>query len=120
MVILLGLAMILSACSSPVGGGDPPPPPLLPYIITGSGTAATATRGGAAIGTPEQSIQAVIDDIRDHAAGAAVTIQFGDGGANVLNISTESVSFSGAWGHITLTGSITSTNAVATAGTIVV
>ena len=78
------------------------------YIITGSGTAFTATKGGATIGTTG-TIQAVIDGIRTNAAKDACIIQFGDGTA-VLNIGVASASFNnsgGTWGFITLTGKIT-------------
>ena len=80
------------------------------YIITGSGTAFSATRGGATIGTAGSPIQDVINAIRTNAAGNAVTIQFGDGNA-VLDIGTASVSFNntgGTWGVVTLSGKITS------------
>ncbi|MCL2094022.1 MAG: hypothetical protein FWH12_07495 [Treponema sp.] len=114
--LLAFFAIALSSCSNPAGGGtnggDPPPPPPPPYIITGSGTAYTATRSGAAIGTPDQGIQAVINAIREEANGADVTIQFGSGGDNVLDIGNNSAAFNNAgeevWGHVTLTGSITS------------
>jgi hypothetical protein len=77
------------------------------YAINGSGTAFTATRSGAIIGTANQPIQTVIDGIRTHANGAACQIRFGDGTA-VLNIGTASVNFSGSWGLVTLSGKITS------------
>jgi len=77
------------------------------YIITGSGAAFTATRGGEAIGTAGQSIQDVINAIRTHSAGADAVIRFGSGAA-VLDIGTASASFNGTWGEVTLLGKITS------------
>jgi len=90
------------------------------YIITGSGTTFTATRNGAAFGTADQPIQDVINAIRSDAAGAACTIQFGNG-TNVLNIGTASVSFNnsgGTWGALTLTGKITANVSNTSSGTI--
>jgi len=76
------------------------------YTITGGGTAFSAAKGRTTVGTG--TIQAVIDAIRKDANGAAVSIQFGDGG--VLDIGTERADFTntgGKWGLITLTGKIT-------------
>jgi hypothetical protein len=92
-----------------------------PYIVTGSGTAFTATKGGATIGTADQPIQTVIDAIKNHAYGEACTIQFGDG-TTALDIGTASASFnttSGTWGAVTLTGKITSAVSSTTSATIV-
>ena len=105
------IALALAACSNPSGGGGggnggTPPPPL--YIITGSGTSFTATRGGVAI--PDGSgvtITNLMTAIRSHAEGANVTIQFGDG-SDALNIVSAFVTFAGWPGLVTLTGSITS------------
>ena len=86
------------------------------YIITGSGTTFTATRGGETVGTADQTIQNVINAIRTNADGKACAIQFGDGTAETtgtLNIGTASAQFNitgGTWGLITLTGKITSAN----------
>jgi hypothetical protein len=87
------------------------------YIITGSGTAFTATRGDAAVGMEGQAIQSVIDAIRTDADGEAA-IQFGDL-TDTLNIGTASASFNGAWSAVTLTGKITGSNPSTTSGTIV-
>jgi hypothetical protein len=126
-----GTSMItIPATPAAVVPATPPPAPQAqapaagtPYIITGSGGAFTATRGGATIGTANQPLQTVIEGIRTNAAGSAVTIQFGDGNA-VLNNGALSVWFNntgGTWGAITLTGRITSGQNVyteATPGTI--
>ena len=86
---------------------------ILTYVITGEGTEFTATRDGVTVvGTAAQPIQDVITAIRADAAGAEVTVQFGDN-TTPLNISTASASFNntdGTWGLITLTGKITSEN----------
>ena len=81
------------------------------YIITGSGAAFTATNDGLTIGTAGQSIQAVIDAIKTHAAGKNCEIQFGDGG--ILDIGMAHIEFNGGvggndWGIITLLGKISS------------
>ena len=93
------------------------------YIITGSGTSFTARKGGATIGTADQPIADVIAAIRTDAAGNDVSIQFGSGGANV-HIGTASVVFFNTtdetWGHITLSGKITSTNTNSIQGTITI
>jgi hypothetical protein len=85
-------------------GGDPDT-----YIIIGSGTAFTAIKGGATIGTADRPIQNVLSDIGTDANSADCAIQFGDG-TNVLDIGTDRAYFTedGAWGTITLTGKITS------------
>jgi hypothetical protein len=79
------------------------------YIIIGSGTAFTATKGGATIGTAGSQIQNVLSAIGTDANSTDCAIQFGDG-TNALNIGTASAYFTedGAWGTITLTGKITS------------
>jgi hypothetical protein len=79
------------------------------YAITGSGTAFSATRNSAAVGTAGQPIQDVITAIRTHAAGAACAIQFGNG-TTALDIGEASILFNdegGTWGAITLSGKIT-------------
>jgi len=79
------------------------------YIITGSGTTFTATKGGSAIAS-NQPIQDVINNIGVDAAKTPCTIQFGNGTAP-LNIGNNQITFdgtSGAWGLITLTGNLTS------------
>ena len=57
-------------------------------------------------------IQDAVNYIRGEASGSNVNIQFGSGGANVLDIGTAFVIFQNAgaetWGDITLSGSITS------------
>ena len=92
-----------------------------PYIITGSGAIFTATKNGATIGTPDQPIQDVIDDIKTDSAGEDCAIQFGNG-AVALDIGTSMVDFNGTgspgWGKITLLGKITSANTTSTQGTI--
>lgn len=88
-----------------------------PYIINGSGSSFTATKGGATIGTANQPIQNVINSIRSNANSADCVIQFGDG-VTALNIGSASASFNntgGIWGLITLTGKITS---ITSSGTI--
>jgi len=87
------------------------------YIISGSGTSFTATKGGTTIGTANTAIQTVIDGIRTHANGGAATIQFYNG-SNALNIGMASAQFSGNWGAVTLGGRITSSVSTSTTGTI--
>jgi len=53
--------------------------PSLVYHINGSGTAFTATKDGATVGTANQPINTVIDDVRGDANGDKCIIQFGDG-----------------------------------------
>ena len=113
IAVIAGTLLLSTSCSNPAGGGGDPPP--APYIITGSGTSFTATRGGTAI--PNASgvtIANLMTAIRAHAAGADITIQFGSGGSDVLDIGTATVTFNntgGIWGStITLTGSITGSN----------
>jgi hypothetical protein len=94
--------------------------PNAPYIITGSGAAFTATRGGATVGTANQPIQTVIEAVRANAAGAACRIQFGDG-ATPLNIGPAQVVLNntgGNWGAITLSGKISGSAIAGTAGVI--
>jgi hypothetical protein len=95
------------------------------YIITGSETSFTVVKGGATITNGTGTIQTVITAIRTHASGASVSIQFGSGGTNVLDLGTESAQFNntdGTWGVITLSGKITSaittTNEDLSGGTI--
>jgi hypothetical protein len=89
------------------------------YVITGSGTAFTAKKGGAVVGEADKPIQTVINAIRTDANGAAVNIQFGDGTA-VLDIGTASASFNNTWGAVTLSGKITGNSTTNTAGTIAI
>ena len=80
------------------------------YIITGSGTAFSATTGGAAVGTAGQPIKDVINAIRTHAAGKDCQIQFGNGTA-VLDLGTATAEINnsgGTWGTVTLRGKVTS------------
>jgi len=80
------------------------------YIITGSGTAFSATKGGAAVGAAGQPIQTVINAIRTDAAGQPVRIQLGNG-TTALDIGTAAITFNntgGTWGAVTLSGKITS------------
>jgi hypothetical protein len=129
-----GTSMItIPATPAAVVPATPAPPPATPaptpqaqapapgtYIITGSGTAFTVTRNGATVGTANQPIQTVINDIRTNAAGAACAIQFGNGTA-VLDIGTASATFNntgGTWGALTLSGKITSAIADSNNGTI--
>ena len=95
------------------------PSEIIRYSITGSGTAFTARKGGAAVGEAEKPIQDVITAIRTDAAGKAVNIQFGDGTA-ALETGTAALAFNntgGAWGAVTLSGKLTSTLS-GTTGTI--
>ena len=78
------------------------------YVITGSGTSFSASKGGAAVTGASGAIQTVVDAIRTDANGAAITIQFGDGTAP-LNIGDGRVDFNntgGTWGNITISGKI--------------
>jgi hypothetical protein len=91
-----------------------------PYIITGSGTAFSATIGGAAVGTAGQPIQDVINAIKTHAAGKPASIQFGDG-ATALDIGTAQVVLNntgGNWGAVTLSGKISGSIITSTGGVI--
>jgi len=94
---------------------------VVPYIITPGITNFTATRRGLPVtGATNAAITNVISAIRTAANGAACVIQFGDN--DVLSIGDNSVRFNntgGTWGAITLTGSITSSTMISTAGTIV-
>jgi hypothetical protein len=78
------------------------------YIITGSGTTFSASRGGEAVArSVGASLEGVIAAIKTAANGAALTVQFGNGAA-VLDIGTANADFSGTgWGVITITGKIT-------------
>jgi len=83
------------------------------YIITGSGTAFSATTGGAAVGTAGQPIKDVINAVRTHAAGKDCQIQFGNGTA-VLDLGTATAYINnsgGTWGTVTLRGKVTSATA---------
>jgi len=78
------------------------------YVITGSGSSFTATKNGATVGTANQTIDDVINDIRTDAAQADCTIQFGDG-ESVLDIGGRMIIFVDyGWGTIALRGKITS------------
>ncbi|MCL2793098.1 MAG: fibronectin type III domain-containing protein [Spirochaetaceae bacterium] len=83
------------------------------YIITNTGANIFSVhRGGNAVVTPGQSITSAIGHIRDHAAGNNVTIRFQ--GSSPLNIGTDNINFTGAWGIIRLVGRITSADPAAT------
>jgi len=91
---------------------QPPAASFAGYIITGSGTAFSATKGGASIGIADgKPIKDVIGGIKAHSNGQPCEIRFGDG-VTPLNIGTEGVSFNnlfgGKWGLITISGKITS------------
>ena len=82
------------------------------YVITGSGTEFTASKGGETVGTTDLPIQDVIDAIRVDAAGADCEIQFGNG-MDTLDIGVARIGFSNGtsgdeWGEITLTGKLIS------------
>ena len=80
------------------------------YIITGNGTSFTATQNSVMVGTANQPIQTVIDDIKTNAGGADCEIQFGNG-TTELDIETAGITFNGTgWGFITLSGKITAAN----------
>ena len=94
------------------------------YYITGSGTSfiartGNATKGAIVAGANGVAIQNVIDAIRTR---EDCTIQFGNGGINLLDIGTDCINFddegsnetSRKWGNITLTGKITSNSNIAT------
>ena len=96
------------------------PIPTIAYTIIPSGGGFSASFNGAAKGNAGDPIQDLINAIRAYADGEDITIQFGSGGDNVLNIGSSQVVFGGVWGKITLRGSITSSNNVSnTGGTIV-
>ncbi|MCL2762759.1 MAG: hypothetical protein FWD36_06090, partial [Treponema sp.] len=82
------------------------PPPE--YVITGSDTTFTATRGGVTItGADGVTIQNAINAIRTNAAGNDCTIQFGDGTTAIITPAASDFSGS-SWGNIILTGKLTS------------
>ena len=89
--------------------------PSTNYVITGSGTAFSVNDR---LCIPaNQTIANTLIAIRTHADGAAVTIQFGNGGTNRLNISDAIATFNnsgGTWGLITLTGRIITDNGTVT------
>jgi len=91
------------------------------YVITGSGTSFTATKGGTNVtGAVGQTIQTVITAIRTNASGGDCVIQFGDG-STVLDTGTTRVTFNNTgrtWGAVTLTGKITSAVSISTYGVI--
>ncbi|GBU23537.1 hypothetical protein R83H12_00150 [Fibrobacteria bacterium R8-3-H12] len=79
------------------------------YAVENSGTTYTITKGTGKYAY----IQNAIDYIRTESNGTAVSIQFGSGGTNVLDISPHYITFNGsatspAWGSITIAGKITS------------
>jgi len=84
------------------------------YIINGSGTSFSATRGGTAVANATATtIDAVIAAIKANANGGNITIQFGNG-TDVLNIGATSIDFSGTgWGNINITGKLTAVTNVA-------
>jgi len=89
----------------------PPATSFAGYIITGSGTEFSATKGGASIGIADgKPIQDVIKGIKAHSNGQPCEIRFGDG-VRPLDIGTENISFNnisgGTWGPITISGKIT-------------
>ena len=89
----------------------PPAASFAGYIITGSGTEFSATKGGASIGIADgKPIQDVIKGIKAHSNGQPCEIRFGDG-VRPLDIGTENISFNnisgGTWGPITISGKIT-------------
>jgi hypothetical protein len=92
------------------------------YIITGDASSFTATKDGATVETG--AIQDVINAIRTDVNGDPVSIQFVGTGENALDIGTASAQFindtGSTWGLITLSGKITSTNATATEGTVMI
>jgi len=91
------------------------------YIINGSGTAFSATKGGAAVGAANQPIQTVIEAIRTNAAGSPAQIRFGNG-STALDIGDGSITFNntgGTWGPITLNGKITGNISTTSSGIIV-
>ena len=94
------------------------------YIITGEASSFTAQKGGVTIASGTGAIQAVINAIRTDADGEPVSIQFVGTGESALNIGTASAQFTNdtgsTWGLIILLGKITSTNATATEGTVLI
>jgi hypothetical protein len=94
------------------------------YVITGIAPQFTATKNGEIVGQADRSIEDVMDYIKRNAKGFAITIQFGSGGTNVLDLGPslrndgykDSVYFydnfydntDNKWGIITLTGNVTS------------
>jgi hypothetical protein len=88
----------------------------VPYIFK-AGTESgkfSVTRGAVAVATDDYMDDA-IDKVRETSFGEPITIQFGDGGANALDVDNRSIYVVRSavhetkWGAITLTGSITST-----------
>jgi hypothetical protein len=116
-----GTTMIaIPAVPAAVVSAAPPGTAFTGYIITGSGTAFSAARGGAAVGTAGQPIQTVINDIKNNANGAACEIQFGDG-ATALEIGTTQIAVNntgGTWGAITLSGKLNGNVSAANTGVI--
>ena len=93
------------------------------YIITGSGSLFTATKGDIVVGFADQPIQFVIDEVKADAAGGNCTVQFGDG-TTALNIGAVGIGFDGGengtdWGLITLTGRITTSLNSSTSAAVV-
>ena len=83
------------------------------FIITknGSNQFIVTVEGGGELNSPNTSLQTKIDQIRNSANGQNCTIQFGQGGANTLDLGGGSgtlITFEGNWGEITLTGRATS------------
>ena len=114
-LILLTLAAVIGltmGCPSPSGGDNTNPSGSDDtYIITGSGTAFTATKDGVTVGIAGQPINNVINAIRADADGeTAVAIQFGNGGTLDIGVATANFDNGGGetWGLITLSGKITS------------
>jgi len=85
--------------------------PYIPYVITGSGSTFTVIRSGTTAVKVNQTINDVIDAIRNDSTGANASIQFGNG-ISVLDIGSASLRFGsnsgGSWGIIAISGKITS------------
>jgi hypothetical protein len=103
-----------------VSGNDIVLVPVFNY--TKIGTTYTITIGDAGDGAGYPNAQSTVDAIKANAAGAACTIQFGNG-ADVLDIFDNNIDFNntgGTWGAISLKGKIQSTSTTATANGIIV
>jgi len=84
-------------------------PYIISYVETGSGSFFTATKGSGTVANNVTTITAAIDAIKTHANKADCEIQFGND--EELDLGNTSITFDNSgsdWGHITLSGKITS------------
>jgi hypothetical protein len=78
------------------------------YIITHSGATYQFTNRLCNQFQHDERIEDALSAIKSNAGNKPITIQFGESAAPLQITSSEAVEFSGDWGHITLTGGITS------------